>query len=811
MKKKIVSYLILACSLIGLVTVGSCRDYDDYADLRAINKIDHQKFKDSLDRHRMDIDSIFEILKGMCKYNCDSLGKEVYKLDSTVTKWLLGGMVGDSLNDWIVLDSTFNDSNDIAGVLRFLNQKVKDLRHDIDSIGDTLAATDALLKAADSVLNQRITDLKAYVDSIADSLTIKDSLLTAYDKMLIDSIDTLGVRIYRLDSIVNCYIDTIDSIGVVVGNLKELIEDSIMPKLELLEDRIDTLEARVDSLMDAELKRITSLYVQGSQNPIFGSFALPVGLSSSILSTYYGFAEFRTDFPVTEDDSYLTALVVKNAGMELTTAEKNAISGFSQISINKDQSLMSDSADNAGKIYFTVNPNEVDAADTSIYSFAFLNSVGDTVKGAKLSDIKISKDTLKFGLNLTRAGSGSTGFYEAKVKIDDPDPLKPSIKLSAEDMKTVVSNTFEGGRINLSGLSGAIFQLARTQMDRNALNVAWKDSMGEHSVTSNYDVAVAAITPLSYSFGQGYSPWMKVVDRVDDFVSGISPITDLSSILGAEPSISIDLSSIKVDIDTNKVKIKFDSILIDKSGNVKVKVKMPTSIDAYNKLVYKDTTYTAAGLDSILMDVEKAFNTKTVLWEDSINRKIKYIVNEISESVDDMVKKIGNELTPVNTMFHNMYANFGNNAYVKKLNNLISRMQSLSNRLSNKLDRDFSSFLQPLVVYEGRDNSLHPMSNVSGVPSVFTGGSGHIQLFITSYTAELLAPAYKKYIAVVAGPGSDAVNTANSGDGFNTILEGNTLTVDFNAPATGDYTIYYSAIDYHGHVTAQRFYVRVTD
>ena len=276
MKKKIVSYLILACSIFGMAMVGSCRDYDDYSDLRATNKIEHQTLKDSIASHRVDIDSIFEILKGMCTFNCDSLGEEVYKLDSTVSKWLLNGMVGDSVNDWIDLDSTFNDSNDVAGVLRYLNNKIKDLKHDLDSIGDTLDARDAILQATDSILNQQIVDLKAYVDSIADSLTTKDSILTAVDQILMDSIDTLSSRIYRVDSILHCYIDTIDSISNIVDRLRKCVDDTIKPKVKQLEERLEVVEARVDSLMDAEKRRITSLYVQGTTNPTFGSFALPI-------------------------------------------------------------------------------------------------------------------------------------------------------------------------------------------------------------------------------------------------------------------------------------------------------------------------------------------------------------------------------------------------------------------------------------------------------------------------------------------------------------------------------------------------------
>lgn len=797
MKKKIVSYLILACSLIGMVTIGSCRDYDDYADLRAVNKIDHQRFDDSLDSLRHDVDSIFELLKNMCTctVNCDSLDSVVHNLDSAVTKWLLKGMTADSIKDVLGLDSTFQDSNDVAGVLRYLNKRVNDVRHDLDSIADTLTNTDKILMRFDTIIKNRVDTLDSIVMQVL-----------------------LPLRSYK---------DTIDSITPILRDLRKAVYDTIMPKMKALEQRMDTLEHRVDSLMDAEKKRITSLYVEGTANPIFGTFALPLGVRSSILSTYYGTAEYATQFPI--DAAYASgddaALVDKSAGIPLTATEL-ANTGFTSfLTINANEDLVSDSADNAGKIYFTVNPIEVDAADTTIYRYNIVNSLGQiVVDSTMITDIKLTTDTLKFGLNLgTRAGGSATdGVYEAKVKITNPDNYKPSVKMSVEEMKDVVSNTFANGSINLSGLSGAIFQLAQTQMDATSLRVSWKDSLGEHSVSSRHDVAVAAVTPLSYSFGNGYKPWVKVANKVDDLVSGISPITDLTSILGTEPSINLDLSGITVIIDTNIIKIDFKDIVLNATTGVQVVVDMPTQIndpdpsdpDPAHQTHYwfstKKDTISVDSLDVMLTRVQNSFNGSIVQWEDTINKKLRYVADQIKASVEDMISTVGGQLSPVNTMFHDMYSNFGNNNYVKKLNSLITRMQSLSTRLTNKLDRDFSVFLKPLIVYEGKDKSLHPMSNVKSVPSIFTGGTGEITLYATSYTAELLAPAYKKYIAVVEGPTPSAISNANSGD-MNAVIDGNKFTIKFKANAIGLYTIYYSAIDYKGHITAQRFYVKVTD
>ena len=130
------------------------------------------------------------------------------------------------------------------------------------------------------------------------------------------------------------------------------------------------------------------------------------------------------------------------------------------------------------------------------------------------------------------------------------------------------------------------------------------------------------------------------------------------------------------------------------------------------------------------------------------------------------------------------------------------------NRINSKLDLDVNAILQPVILYEASDGSFHPMSNDPAHPSTFTAAGGGIVLYPTSYTGELLAPAYQKFIAVVDGPGV-AVSNINSGEYYNTPIDGKRYAIPFAPTTTGTYTIYYSAVDYSGVVTAQRFYVTV--
>ena len=91
-------------------------------------------------------------------------------------------------------------------------------------------------------------------------------------------------------------------------------------------------------------------------------------------------------------------------------------------------------------------------------------------------------------------------------------------------------------------------------------------------------------------------------------------------------------------------------------------------------------------------------------------------------------------------------------------------------------------------------------------------------------TADILTPAYKKYVAVVnvtdATSGKDAKGdndtdcktkliSANSSGDFNKVLEGSTQTVTFTPAAGYIYEVLYSVLDYNGDITNRRFYVHV--
>ena len=777
MKKRLLCSFLIAISVTGLALVSSCKDYDDYSDLRTQSKIDHTQMWNAINGNTKSIDSLrarLDTLK-MCDVNCDSL------------KDVIDSLTKDVRN---LIDTIAGDSNSVLGRFNLVTNKVNAVKGTADSA-----------KQYNDSIDTVITRMRHELDSI---MKIAD-----YDTVpLFDSVKVLKKSIHEVDSVLHVYIDSIrynsrriDTVNWRIDTLEMRI-DTLKRRIDTLEWRVDTLEQRVDSLMDAERRRITSLYVQGTVNPTFGSFALPMGIRSNILSCYYGEALNNVTFPATANDADMSAVL--EIGMELSAAELAVIGTPTQTSISQGNTIISDSANNAGRIFLTINPNEVQIDST--YKFYFVNSLGDSTP-VVFDTLKPSQEKLTFGLS--NRAAANTGFYEAGIKIEESaaSQLAPNFSVTKEQLKNIAKDVIDyKDGFNLSGIAGAVFKLAETSLDANAVRVEWTDSMGDHSVTSQYDVAVTAIQPLSYSAGQGIGTSRRLPT--------ISPLTELAI---SKPTFTpINLNDITFTIDGSPAHITFGAVNITPSGEVKVKINMPESVSG-TTIVYSTTPteYDITNLDVLIDDVENAFNTQSVIWQNDVNAAIDNIMNQIKTQVEDLVKnqiagKLNTEMDKMLESVKNSINNSlsGYNSYFSNMNSLISRINAVTSRINSKLDLDVNAILQPVILYEASDGSFHPLSNDPAHPSTFKAAGGGIVLYPTSYTGELLAPAYQKFIAVVDGPGV-AVSNINSGEYYNTPIDGKRYAIPFAPTTTGTYTIYYSAVDYSGVVTAQRFYVTV--
>ena len=837
MKRKIFGFLSLALTVVvGASLMGSCKDYDEdqYNDL--IHKLADQdktlgdKLTETTQKMQAQIDSLCLEQKN-CKDNCSEKFVLIQKSIDSLRAAILGVADGGETNLITIMTQMNQKAADAAA-----NAKAADVK--ADSIAALIVgwpmnmnaayqkANDAYaLAVRDSIringLDAKTEEQQNQIDSLSqvtDSLfkvaeenlkEAKKVALEADSVLRAELLDTIDVRIAEIDSIM-AYADSL---------LKDQI-DTLSARVDSLEKRMSAAEAKIDSLCDemsalksAVTKMITNITVNGAINPVYGSFAWPVGLRSNMLIAYYGEFESSVEFPTQK-----TARLIE--GCSPITATDAVMLGLSSISKTIPAGVVvSDSTDNAGKVMFTINPN---TADLDGDEFTLVNSQGVESK-AVFGEVVPSTQTLAFGSTdflPTRSavnGTSANAFYEAPVQVtaDAVDALKVNVEAG---LKNAVKSVLDRQRPDIAELATGIYRQFNNIFEANAIKATWTDSLGQHSVLSNYDLAVAAVKPLSYHTLAGVN------------LGKLPEITPLGNISFSVDGIDdLDFSTVNFNVGITPISLSFGTVSISTSGVVQVTVDVPSHVAADGTVdAYVPRTYDVDNLDQVLDDVAANLNIKFSDMEASVNSEVNGMINQIQTSINNEVQSMLSQVSgtlkdQVNDMLDDVAASVtGNlNDYIGKMNSLISKINSVSNRLNGYLS-DINSKLQVVMFYEDANGTMRNMSTSKSLPAIFQG-SGSIVLYPTSWTADIAVPSYQKFVAVTnvfsatsnAQAGDAACvqvlkDTNNNNEYLNTILEGGRYGITFTPAASGyTYEIVYSAVDYQGWISTRKFYVTV--
>lgn len=836
MKRKIFGFLSLALTVVvGASLMGSCKDYDEdqYDDL--IHRLADQDktLSDKINQNVKDLQDQIDALKieqSKCKQNCGEKFQLIQMSIDSLREAILG--VGDGTTTNLVTIMTgMNERVASAAATAKAAQVTSDsIAKAIVGWGDSLrtayqnAADAYALAVRDSIridaLEAENDEQQAQIDSLAQ---ITDSLFDIAAKNLQEAKDYADMA----DSILRE--ELLDSVDVRIAEIEEIMAkadsilqdqidtlnahvDALADRMDAVEDAIEALEDEVADVTNAVNKMITNITINGAINPVYGSFAWPVGIRSNMLIAYYGEFSSSVKFPTTQTGHLVggcVALDAKDAEL-LGTLDQNIIAAGT---------IVSDSADNAGKVLFTINPN---TADLEGDEFTLVNSQGVESK-AVFGEVVPSKETLAFGstnfmdVKSTVNGTSANSFYEAPVKVTAE--AVPSLKVNLDDaLKDAVKNVLDLDRPDLHSLASGIYRQFNNVFEANAIKATWTDSLGSHSTWSNYDLAVAAVKPLSYHTLYGTS------------LAKLPTITPLGNVSFNVGSISgLDFSTINFNVNGIAAHISFGTVTINSTGTVQVTVQKPT---AYNNttgiFTYADTTYTVQGLNSVLSDVETALNSKVSDWETSVNGEIDSMISQIQSSINSEVNRMLNEVSgqltdKVNDMLNDVQNSVtGNlNDYIGKLNKIIDKVNAASNRVNSYLT-DVNSKLQVVMFYQDAKGDFRNMSTSASLPAIFNG-TGSIVLYPTSWTADIAVPSYQKFVAVtdvINGSASarngDATcvsvlkNTNDNNEYLNTVIEGGRYGITFTPAASGyTYEIVYSAVDYQGWISTRKFYVTV--
>ena len=674
--------------------------------------------------------------------------------------------------------------------LNTLQRLYNDLADDIANIGANIGDMTGLTNLADEIraLKQKDDDLQRQLNAQSQ----KDEELADAIQAVDDALNTHLVQ-YAID---------LDALQQRVKANEDAIKEI---KTEL--EKIAQLENRINSL-------ITSMIVQGVYNPLFGSFSLPIGVQSNMLINYYGISDKQTySFPSTQQ------IATVDNKPQISDAEYAVLqaSGLVPASIENGAVLIDNNDANLGKLFLTINPNNVDFTDGDL---TLVNSQ-DAACTVKLKNLKRSDEVLKFGYS---ARSAQNGFYEADAYLEPNLSSVSDVSVHIDDnlksaMKDILSDGRSGLRANAFNLLKALYDQFNGILPAYGLKAAWTVNGQNYATYSTYNIAATTFRPLSYSFLHGQSLGNKRLPMIDPISNAIIDIN--------AGDYQFDFGDISINIDTSDLNLDFSfaDVKLDYTGNFDVTVKGEVDgkeITLTGKVDQNDLDGFIQQLEDQITnqaneewtkDVENAFRKALTQLNDRINDAIEQAVKDMQVKINENIEKM---ITDIKDQINNKVG-----SYIDRFNSFINRYNKIAKRINDFLD-DPNYYLQPAIFYRGSAARDFLLSTNPANPTVLVndGGNGFM-IYATSYNAEIVAPSYKKVVAItdvidnatgnsVADAQSQCVAINNSADFLAEVCPG--YQKRFVIPTTNmksghTYEILYTSVDYHGVTATCRYYV----
>ena len=653
------------------------------------------------------------------------------------------------------------------------------LENTIEQLKETIKC-DSLANVLTALQEEHAKEIAAIQDEMAnlyELIKLNAELAKAYTDDAIDALkDYVVPAINGLEGLLNEVRLDVKDLEKVVEELKEQVKKNT-EDIETLFEEIKGIKEDVEDLKDAVKNRISSVLVQGAYSPVVGYFNMPFGIKSNILASYKG--EFlngqdQVDFPFAMSESMLDGQI------NPLFALKNSLGG--------GETITELGEGYAGKLYLTINPAEVDLTDVD---FALVNSANELAP-VELATPVVTSDVLKFGY--TRAGAA---LYEVTATITDAD--KASLDFNFENYKDIFSGLMNGN-VSLSNIASTLYSSINEIADANAVRATWTDSLGEHTVYSDFGVAAVAVKPLSFNFMYGNE--ISSIPGIEKVGNAINKVIDRINVdieIGNFNDIQITLN--KLELDENKFIISIDTTI---------------KVDGQTVTIFKkgDNTGLAVNIGGTFQDivVNEDVTVDVKGSEVQFTYKNTDIVNEIlnvENTVNGQFTEIEYVIAQVNSMLAELRKTEDSinqtitNAKDEIKNQLDKYLDKLNNKLCNVIN-SFNDKLQPAMFVKTTDG-FGMLSQVKNMPTTLENGA---VLVPTTYTGELLAPVCKKWVAITAVDGStDNLAAANTGD-LNKVFDGDVREIEFNA-APGSYEVTYAALDYAGIVSTVKYYVIV--
>lgn len=675
------------------------------------------------------------------------------------------------------------------------NQSIRSLENLYNDLDGRLQTDEELLdlvKKGQAKLEDVVGDLNTRLDNTVDKTNfdeVKEQVEKNKDDIQSIKTDVKNIKLELARKVSQADFDILSG---KVSDLDAAYKKADQEMESRINAKITEIQEKLNEMFNDMINMLTGIELQATESPISGyeNFSF-LGSEAHILGTYFGRCSDRVFM-----------------GDELI-ADRNEILIDNQ------------SGENAGIIYATLNPSNVDFTNCTL---KIVNSLGEEAPFTAKVKGKINH-ALKYGIS--RANNSNVYAIQVNLDKDNLEAAKTWTGSDVNDLKDIAKNVLDKlrkpGETRLN-IADAATTIAKTfnnrltayglQAEQTYIDANKKETT--RTITSKLSLAATAIEPLSYIFLQNNStlnnldlpsfPTIQSKINFNDYKFNWTPIAGLGTV---KTSVTLkgmpDLDNIKVTIDGEvkapKVDVKKATVTfgqekltgtVDKDGNVTIDLselqkntKANVEVEIGNiKIDPKDVKVT---LDT---SAKKDMTYDVEIPMDEFNK----IINSINNQVGNMIGNVNNIVDKVQG-----YTETIDGKYITGINNFIQKFENLL--------RKSNSLLQPAMFYVTNNGSWGQLAREKEGASYLKlqGAKASTVLVASSYTGEILAPAYKKYVHVTKAPAGAHV----TGENLNKIIDGNLHKIGFEADKAGDYELTYEAVDYTGHPVSKTFWIKV--
>ena len=630
--------------------------------------------------------------------------------------------------------------------------------HESDSAYDTSVSQIAKL----TELNKWLGALKETNPDLASAI---DARINANMDVIKDGVFADQDRIEAAIQGSQAYQDLKGKVNGVDGRIAAIerlrLTDSIAAKkiTDALNNRLDSVSGSLDKALNSLVEqKLDGITVNATENPVTGYWnASFLGLNLKLASSFYGVAA---------------------EGNEDWDVKANQVLG---------------KGGNAGYLYVSLNPTEI---DPSLVKVELVNSQGEPAKGFELGEIDNTDKVLTFG---TKAATVSAnGFYQVPVIASDPqnDGVefdKGALAAAAKNALNELRNPKEND-LDLSMIASALYKnipvltaygvKAEYYLYNPNTETLELTKTVKHAV-SDYDIAAFAVKPVSFNFLKDNA----TLDKLSDWAVENFRLPSLSSKLDKV------IDALNVEISYDKADEFYTYSVITPNG-------LFCQQDGNDVVIYGQGTDLNNGqlIDGELYRIKNATVEKKFISTGGSAAEFVFVIKTKDSTIADLLasanKQIAGKLQPIKNVLSNVNA---------KWENVIAKVNPLLKKVASKIG-SANKLLQPTILYVDQNGNPNTLSTIGGRLGTRFVGTGATTLYATSWTAELLAPAYKKSISVLE---KGATVTLTNGKSAAEPFDGSVNKVIFNAEKAGTYTIVYKAIDYSGVEVEKTFNVVV--